>query len=280
MHVGPRILSIILLSLAGLSGCATFTVDEAYMFPSFGPGQLESVLPDDYTVTEHELERADGTHVYGISLVGSAEAPDLLYLGGNHQSVDRAIEHVAENFLAVGRVNIHFFDRRGQGRSTGTGGVDHGMKDAMAIFDYVRERVDGPLIVHGLSLGGFEAAAVAAERPVDALVLEATATNVDEFVSTAIPWYAKPFVTVNVADELRTADNREPIADYQGPLLLLAGEDDTQTAPEMMESLYNVSPSDEKRFVVVPDAHHGNAMRKTMAREAYTSFLEDTGLLL
>ena len=263
------------LILILVSGCKSFSVDESYMFPSFGLGQT---VPDGATMKEHRFSRPDGSEVYGMSVVLDPNQPSVLYYGGNNQSVDNSMSRVVSNFADM-NLNVFFFDRRGQGRNSGAPGVDTAFEDAKAVFAYVQARVDGPLILHGLSLGGFEAAAVAATHPVDALVLEATATNVDDFVEHAIPWYAKPFIRVKVDDVLRGFDNRDQLKEYNGPLLLLAGENDGQTAPALMEKLYRASPSEVRRLTIVENAYHHNVMSQIQAREIYREFLVASDLL-
>nr|WP_301288480.1 alpha/beta fold hydrolase [Natronospira proteinivora] len=189
------------------------------------------------------------------------------------------MSRVVSNFSAMG-LNVYYFDRRGQGRNAGSAGIDTAFEDAKAVYEYVRAQVDGPLILHGLSLGGFEAASLSAEADIDALVLEATATNVDDFVEHArLPWFARPFIRLEVDEALRGFDNRDHLADYDGPLLLLSGEDDRQTAPVLMEKLYEASPSEPRRLVLVEDAHHNNIMSQSQTREAYRAFLMEIGLL-
>ncbi|WP_406672300.1 alpha/beta hydrolase, partial [Natronospira sp.] len=237
----PRIMAV-LLAVCGLGACTTIVVNESTMIPSFGRGQLLGQLPNGHELVEHEFERSDGERAYGLAVTADADLPSILVYGGNMQSADGSIHRVVDNLRHLD-ANLFFFDRRGQGRSTGSPGVEQGMDDAVEVLDYVREQVAGPIILHGFSLGGFEAAHVAGHRAVDAMVLEATATNVDDFARQAVPWFAKPFIRIQVADELRGFDNRDILAEYDGPLLLIAGGNDRQTSPRMMKDLYEASPS-------------------------------------
>lgn len=270
-----RTLTIALLMCVAASGCTTFEVTESYMFPSFGLGQT---MPDGATLNQHRFIRPDGSEVYGMSVVLDPAQPSVLYFGGNNQSVDRSMSWVVSNFTAM-NINVYFFDRRGQGRNRGTPGVETAYEDAKAVWKYVQSQVEGPLILHGLSLGAFEAAAVAATHHVDALVLEATSTNVEEFVEHAVPWYAKPIVRVEIDDELRGVDNRDHLKQYYGPLLLLGAEDDRSTAPELMEKLYQASPSALRRLSIIENANHYSAMSQTQARDIYRDFLVAADLL-
>lgn len=264
--------------LAGLSGCATFTVDESDMLPSFGIGQLPSLLPEDVSVEEHHFTRPDGTSVYGLGLVSSTDAPTLLYFGGNQQSVDNGINMLARRFPEMG-LNVYYFDRRGQGRNPGTPTVDTTARDALLVYDYVDQRTDGPLILLGLSLGGFETTHVITERPADAVILAATATNVDDYADAVMPWYAKPFIELEIDDALRGIDNAENLSGYEGPTLLIAGSEDRQTPPELTEKLYEASPSEHRRLVIVEGASHNNLLYKEETSRAIQQFLTDMELL-
>lgn len=93
-------------------------------------------------------------------------------------------------------------------------------RDALAVFDFVREHAAGrPVVVHGVSLGSF----IAAQRDVDGVVLEATAPDVRSWGTRPIPWYAKPFVRLKIAPALLAESNAAVVRRYAGPLLLLTG---------------------------------------------------------
>lgn len=275
---GRVIVVIAFLWLAGLSGCTTLTVDESDMLPNFGIGQLPSLLPEDFSVEEHHFTRPDGTPVYGLGLVSNPDAPTLLYFGGNRQSVDDGINMLARRFPEMG-LNVYYFDRRGQGRNPGTPSVETTADDALLVYDYVDQRTQGPLILLGLSLGGFETTHVTTKRSVDAVILAATATNVDDYADAVMPWYAKPFIELEIDDALRGIDNADNLSGYEGSTLLIAGEEDSQTPPELTEKLYEANPSENRRLVIVEDAHHNSLLYKDETKEAIRRFLTDRELL-
>lgn len=269
---------LLLLCLATSTACQEVEIAEADILPAFEAGAAydPSALPNDFEVEEHRFERDDGTEIFGVSLERSPSAPGLVYFGGNLQSVDRSLETVARDLEGYG-LNLYLFDRRGQGRSGGVPRAARAVDDARAVFDYARTLTDRPLIVHGFSLGGFEAVAVAEERDVAGLVLEATATNVEDFAAAVVPWYARPFVRLSIDDELRVMDNAESLARQTDPLLLLAGGEDEQTPPMMMRALYDASASETRFFARVEHAGHQGIVRHAQAREAYCRFLDAVG---
>lgn len=172
-------------------------------------------------------------------------------------------------------VNVLMIDYRGYGRSAGTPSIATMKNDALAAFDHLRGRAgDRPIVVHGLSLGGFVAAHVAANRAVQGLVLEATAPDVATWARNQIPGYAKPAVRLKIAPALLAESNVEAVGRHRGPLLLITGSNDAVTPPRFMQPLLAASPSPNKRAVIARGAGHGDALAIPEARRAYAGFLE------
>ena len=91
-------------------------------------------------------------------------------------------EHVAAQLNAWGW-NAVGYDQRGHGRSEGARGAlakpDDLLRDLALVFDAVREKNPGPLVLLGHSMGGLVAARFVAERvrSVEALVLSSPALD-------------------------------------------------------------------------------------------------------
>ena len=129
-------------------------------------------------------------------------------------------------------------------------------RDAVDLFDLVRNTTDGKIILYGHSIGSFIAASVVQHRKIDGLVLEGTATNVPEWANSLVPWYAKAFVRVSVDPALQDADNVIALAEYMGPLLILVGDSDNQTSPRLARSLHESAATKQKEIVVFPECGH------------------------
>ncbi|PJF33247.1 MAG: alpha/beta hydrolase, partial [Phototrophicales bacterium] len=125
-----------------------------------------------------------------------------MYFGGNQFTVRQSGAKILRALSSVG-VNLIMFDHRGYGESTGTPSVENLRQDAIDNYDFARKLIQGKLIVHGQSLGSFEAGAVASVRSLDGLVLESSATNVEEWANVLVPWYARLFVRLNISSELK-----------------------------------------------------------------------------
>jgi uncharacterized protein len=252
-----------------LGGCVTFEVKDNHFFIP-GPAERPSPIPG---AAEMRVERSEGVSLGGVRVSPPDADVAILYFGGNASRVD---DHGAFLVRAMEplRAELYLFDYRGYGRSGGTPSIEAVKGDALAIFDLVRERAaPRPVIVHGVSLGSFIAAYVAANRPVAGLVLEATAPDVQSWAARQIPWYAKPFVRLRIAPALMAESNANVVRRYDGPLLLVTGAEDDITPPSFAQTLHAASVSRDKRVVIVPQADHGDALAFPVAMREYEAFV-------
>ena len=256
------------------TGCATFDIGETHFFHP-GPAATSAPRTIGGAVVEDVTLRADdGTALGGVSIRQADADVEVLYFGGNASRADDMAAALARIVDGL-RVNVLMIDYRGYGRSAGTPAIQTVKQDAVAAFDSLRGRAGGrPIVVHGVSLGGFVAAHVAASRTAEGLVLEATAPDVQTWARSQIPAYARPFVRLKIAPALLAESNVEAVRRHRGPLLLLTGSRDTVTPPRFMEPLLAASPSPARRAVVAEGAGHGGALAVPEARQAYAEFLD------
>lgn len=131
------------------------------------------------------------------------------------------------------------------------------------------------LYLHGYSLGSFIATALVEEASVNALILQGSATNVDDWISHVTPWYTKPFLTIQVDPAFHSVDNRATLSQhYAGPLLIIAGENDKQAPPALSEHLFDASQSQQKKLIIVKDADHSGMFKNDTTVESYQAFLD------
>jgi len=166
------------------------------------------------------------------------------------------------------------FDHRGYGLSSGKPTLKLLMQDAIENFDYVRSRTIGSLILHGHSLGSFEAGWVAKNRLVDALVLESSVTHVDDWVKGLLPWLLKPFIRFEIKPELRIVNNYKTVEQINSPLLLLVGSKDKLTPRNLSERLYQVAASSHKFLHVFEEANHTNVRNHHQFNAVYQNFID------
>jgi pimeloyl-ACP methyl ester carboxylesterase len=79
-----------------------------------------------------------------------------------------------------------------------------------------------------------------------------------EWADSLVPWYAKPFVKLEVDPKLHAADNARALGRYDGPLLVMQGGSDELTPPQLARKLYETVPSNRKTYKEVPGYGHGN----------------------
>jgi fermentation-respiration switch protein FrsA (DUF1100 family) len=212
------------------------------------------------------LDTADGERLIAWHLPPRGDRPVVLYFHGN----GGALSHRAERFraLTADGTGLVAIDYRGYGGSTGrpteTGLlIDAGTAYAFAAARYPAARI----AVWGESLGTGVAVALAAERPVGRLVLEAPFTSA---VDLAARHY--PFVPVRwlMKDQFRS-DQR--IGSVRAPLLVLHGARDTIVPIEFGERLFGLA-REPKRFVRFPEGEHED-LDQYGALTAVKTFLGD-----
>lgn len=254
-----------------LAGCAQVRVTERHFIRPDAPGSVIEKRSAS-AATDLAVAGQDGAMLNGVLFEQPDARSTVLYFGGNMFHLDQHGDALLPTLGACG-TNVAVFDYRGYGRSSGTPTVANMQADALAIFDAINARYPGRVIVHGQSLGSFMAAHVAAARPVLATVLETTATSAKELVSSNIPWYAWPFVRIEMDPSLRQVDNRSAAARFRSPALVIMAGQDTMTPPRLGKKVFDAIPRQDKQLLLLEKAGHNGALRSEGAGAAYCSFV-------
>ena len=181
----------------------------------------------------------------------------------------------AREWAAEEKISIAYVHYRGYGGSGGSPSIEHGLRDALAVYDSLMadERfARQPVVVHGQSLGAAFAIALAGARPVQGLVLESPPTTARGVLANATPWFARPFVRYRIVDSLARQDNASAVAAIDKPLLVLVGDSDRITPPRMAAAILQASPAPGKSMVIVPGGH-GDLARHDAFWTALSVFL-------
>jgi hypothetical protein len=136
----------------------------------------------------------------------------------------------------------------GYGRSSGSPSERSVTDAVLAAYDWAVKQpsVDHRrIIAYGRSVGGGAATALAARRPVAALILESTFTSVAAFAAR----YGAPGLLVR--DRF---DNLSVVRRFGGPVLILHGEHDETIPVSHGRALHSAQPSSE--LVVMPCGHN------------------------
>jgi pimeloyl-ACP methyl ester carboxylesterase len=279
--LGLIIISL-LLSLAGCSAQLTqkgFIAQDdimtSYSTEQWREWQLK------YTVFELEpilIKVAENTEeavvLQGIFFDHPNSNEIIYFLQGNGMTVSNSMASVMESLIKLNK-DIVIFDRRGTGASNGVATINNLITDASEQFDFIEQQLSpDKIIIHGFSLGSFIAGQVAKEKTPDALILQGSATNVDEWIDARMPWYSKIFLSIEVDPAFYQVDNKVVLAKhYKNPLLIIAGENDQQAPAELSRRLYEVSQSTNKQLMVVDNAGHSNMLDKNEEIVLYQQFL-------
>lgn len=257
-------------------GCTTVNYTAQQFIPK-DPGKislLKTIAPA-YQIENLEYTQVDGAVSRGVYIRKPGADFTVLYFMGSGVRIDANGAYFAKAFTDL-NANVISFDYRGFGRSD-SNGKPHSLieleSDTLALYDYVRKMVPGKLVVHGHSFGSFVAARLASQRAVDAIVLEATGTTALAYSENMVPWFAKPFVKINLDQELMSIDNRAALRSYTGPVLVINGANDVQTPAPTARELFTSIPRTNKRYEEVAGAGHMNAMSKPETLKAYREFL-------
>lgn len=181
-------------------------------------GQL--VVPAGHRLQELALPMHDGVRLEGWLILPPVERPPLLiYFGGNAEEAS-AWTGAADRYPGYALLLVNY---RGYGRSEGKPGERELFGDAIEIYDGIRRRddLDGQRIVlHGSSLGTGVAVYLAAQRPVQAVVLVAPYDSIRAIAQKAFPWLPVSRILRHPFDSL----SRAPL--IKAPLLCLVAAED------------------------------------------------------
>ncbi len=234
-----RVLTLALLAYAGFCALLFFQQRGLIYYP-----QYTGVAPE---LTNLELRR-DGVTLRGWQHQ-SQRRHALLYFGGNGERVEYAAAELAERLSDHA---VYALAYRGYGASEGRPSEGAMVGDALALYDYVRQRHgDGSIAVLGRSLGGGVGAQVAAGRTVAALVL---VTPFDSLVELAQSMY--PFVPVRWLLRDRYESIRH-LAAYPGAILVVRAGRDEVIPPAATDRLLAGLPA-STRVLDLADAGHND----------------------
>jgi fermentation-respiration switch protein FrsA (DUF1100 family) len=205
------------------------------------------------------LDSADGERVIAWHVPPRGDSPIALYFHGNGGSL-RLRAGRFQRIVAAG-AGLVALSYRGYGGSTGKPTEAGLIADARAAYDYAAARYPGRIAVWGESLGTGVAIALAAEKPVTHVILDAPYTSTVD-VGADHYWFLP--VRLLMMDQFRS-DQR--IGNVKAPVLILHGDADDIIPIKYGERLLAMMPG-EKRLVRFAGGRHGDLDRLGAADEA------------
>ena len=266
-----------------ISGCTVRLSEESFIandkepvaFSTEFTQALQQAIPN-HVITQLSLEASDHVKLNGFFIDNPASNTTLVFYQGNGMKIQ---PHCLADVTALSALNtdILIMDRRGIGASEGKPRINNIILDAQQQLDYVHQQYQPEkIILHGYSLGSFIAAELARNNKIDALVLHGSATNADDWVDEKTPWYMSPFMSLEMPQDFRNIDNQKVVAnDYQGPLLVIAAEDDEEVPPALSEKLFAASKSVNKLFIMVPNVGHQGMLEEATTMQQYQAFITE-----
>jgi len=219
-------------------------------------------LPQAQEVT---LDTADGEKIIAWHVPPRDGKPLVIYFHGNGGSLRLRAERFAR--LVAEGTGLLAVSYRGYGGSTGRPTEAGLIEDARAAYAYAAQR-DPRIALWGESLGTGVAVALAAEKPVDRVILESPYTSTVD-IAAAHYWFMP--VRLLMRDTFRS-DLR--IAQVKAPVLILHGEADGIIPIIYGDRLFAMAPG-RKQMVGFPKGSH-NDLDDFGAMEVAVKFLAET----
>ena len=199
---------------------------------------------------EVELDTSDGEKLVAWHVPPRGDKPVVIYFQGNAGGLDLRAERFA--WLTADGTGLVALCYRGYGGSTGSPSEQGLIRDAFAAYDFAAQRYPAArLVLWGESLGTGVAVALASERQVGGVMLDAPFTSAADVGAAAYPfvpvrWFMKdPF-----RSDLR-------IVKVTAPILIQHGERDRVVPIGFGERLFALA-HEPKRMVRFPDAEHAD----------------------
>jgi len=212
------------------------------------------------------LDTADGERVITWHVPPRGDKPVVLYFHGNGGSLAYRVDRFQK--LVAGGTGLLALSYRGYGGASGKPSEAGLIEDARAAYAYAAEHYPAERIaVWGESLGSGVAIALAAEKPVARVILDAPFTSAAD-IAAALYWYLP--VRLLMRDTFRS-DQR--VAHVTAPVLVLHGEADRVVPIAYGERLYGMIPG-KKRMVRFPGGDHVDLDRHG-AMDAALKFLAE-----
>ena len=197
---------------------------------------------------ELRLESIDGERLIAWHIPPRGERPVLLYLHGNAGALN--LRAVRFQWLVADGDGLVALSYRGFGGSSGQPSEQGLINDALAAYDFAAVHYPARRIVlWGESLGTAVAIALAAEREVGGVILDAPFTSIADVGAAAYPFAPVRWL---IKDAFRS-DLR--IGKVRSPVLVLHGERDSIVPIRFGERLFALA-NEPKRMARFPQGGH------------------------
>jgi fermentation-respiration switch protein FrsA (DUF1100 family) len=207
--------------------------------------------PPSYTASYLDLgflKTSGNESIAYLHLPARKGMPTLLYSHGNAEDIVQSTIFYEE--LHARGLGVFAYDYPGYGLSTGTPNEDSCQRAILAAWNHLTDGGVAPpsIIITGRSVGGGPSVWLASRTKPAGLAL------ISPFRSAFTAAIPTPF-SIFPGDRF---PNLERIRGLDLPLLVIHGEDDRVIAVSHGRKLYDASPSQDKKLVLIPNAGHND----------------------
>jgi uncharacterized protein len=242
---------LIVVSIGYAGGLvALFFAQRSFLFPVPTVARTSPQQAGFGEAEEHVLDTADGEKVIGWHVPAKPGHPVVLYFHGNGDFLAGFFGRFHD--LIADGTGVVALSYRGYAGSSGHPSERGLLSDAAAAYAFTVARYDAArIVVWGFSLGTGVAVALAADKPVGRLILEAPYTSTVD-VAASLFWYMP--VHLVMRDQFRSD---ERIGRVTVPLLIMHGGRDPVIPIHFGERLFALA-HEPKQFVRFPEGGHEN----------------------
>ena len=242
---------LIVVSIGYAGGLvALFFAQRSFLFPIPTVARTSPQQAGFSEAEEHVLDTADGETVIVWHVPAKPGHPVVLYFHGNGDFLAGFFGRFHD--LIADGTGVVALSYRGYAGSSGHPSERGLLSDAAAAYAFTVARYEAARIVAwGFSLGTGVAVALAAEKPVGRLILEAPYTSTAD-VAASIFWFLP--VRLVMRDQFRSD---ERIRRVTVPLLIMHGERDQAIPIRFGERLFALA-HEPKQFARFPEGGHEN----------------------
>jgi len=242
---------LIVVSVGYACGLAVlFFAQRSFLFPIPTAARTTPQAAGFAEAEEHVLATADGEKIIVWHVPARPGRPVVLYFHGNGDFLAGFFGRFHD--LIADGTGVVALSYRGYAGSSGHPSERGFKSDAAAAYAFTVARYDATRIVAwGFSLGTGVAVALAADRPVGRLILEAPYTSTAD-VAASLFWFMP--VRLVMRDQFRSD---ERIGRVTVPLLIMHGARDPAIPIHFGERLFALA-HEPKKFVCFPEGGHEN----------------------
>jgi alpha-beta hydrolase superfamily lysophospholipase len=236
---------------------------------------FEQLLSINITKKDVTFRSANGRLLHGWFLELPGTRRVFLYSHGKGNNIYGKI-HIARNLLMCGG-SVLMYDYQGYGLSEGRASVEGACDDAVAAYDYLRQREHRDardIIAFGESLGTGITGQLIQHREVGGVILHSGFVSLISAGREMLPWLR---LYPDCVFPHQILDNDAVFSKPHPPLCLVHGQEDKTISFTNAEELYKHA-AESKTLVALPGVGHCSFGRSNEAIVAINRFLKQSDL--